>query len=231
MDPAAGDCAHHALPRDPCHHRLLPARRVDRRAHQRRPGNCHARHAYVHPDARIRVPALRLRVRHHALPARLPLGGHLAATAVRTRVAAPSVRSRVGRRLRPETVGLYALALLALVILLGPLVWMFGTAFKEGSEIFTWPPTVFPKHWHWDNFVQAWQGAHFSRYFINSTIVSLVSVVTNVFLAAIAGYAFARLRFPRRNFLFIVMMITLLVPNASLIIPLFLMMKNVPFTY
>jgi len=124
----------------------------------------------------------------------------------------------------------YALALLALVILLGPLVWMFGTALKEQSEIFTWPPSLFPKHWHWDNFVQAWQGAHFSRYFINSTIVSLVSVATNVFLGAMAGYAFARLRFPGRNFLFIVVMITLMVPNAVLIIPLFLMMKNVPFT-
>jgi multiple sugar transport system permease protein len=78
--------------------------------------------------------------------------------------------------------------------------------------------------------VQAWQGAHFSRYFINSTIVSLVSVATNVFLGAMAGYAFARLRFPGRDFLFLVVMITLMVPNAVLIIPLFLMMKNVPFT-
>jgi multiple sugar transport system permease protein len=154
----------------------------------------------------------------------------MAATAIRARVASAQAGTRTGRRLRPSSVVVYALALLALVILLGPLVWMFGTALKEQSEIFTWPPSLFPKHWHWDNFVQAWQGAHFSRYFINSTIVSLVSVATNVFLGAMAGYAFARLRFPGRNFLFIVVMITLMVPNAVLIIPLFLMMKNVPFT-
>jgi multiple sugar transport system permease protein len=124
----------------------------------------------------------------------------------------------------------YALALFALVVLLGPLVWMFGTALKEQSEVFTWPPSVFPRQMHWDNFIQAWNGAHFSRYFINSTIVSVVSVLSNVFLGAMAGYAFARLRFPGRNFLFVVVMITLMVPNAVLIIPLFLMMKNVPFT-
>jgi multiple sugar transport system permease protein len=154
----------------------------------------------------------------------------MAATAVGTRVAARGVRARVGLRLTPSTVALYGLALFALVVLLGPLVWMFGTALKEQSEVFTWPPSVFPKHMHWDNFVQAWNGAHFSRYFINSTIVSVISVVTNVFLGAMAGYAFARLRFPGRNFLFLVVMITLMVPNAVLIIPLFLMMKNVPFT-
>jgi multiple sugar transport system permease protein len=154
----------------------------------------------------------------------------MAATAVGTRVAARGVRARVGLRLTPSTVALYGLALFALVVLLGPLVWMFGTALKEQSEVFTWPPSVFPKHMHWGNFVQAWNGAHFSRYFINSTIVSVISVVTNVFLGAMAGYAFARLRFPGRNFLFLVVMITLMVPNAVLIIPLFLMMKNVPFT-
>src|ERR1700682_35039 len=154
----------------------------------------------------------------------------MAAAAVGTRVAAGPVRARSGLRLAPSTVVFYVLALLALVALLGPLVWMFGTALKEQSEVFTWPPSVFPKLMHWDNFVQAWNGAHFSRYFINSTVVSVVSVLTNVFLGAMAGYAFARLRFPGRNFLFVVVMITLMVPNAVLIIPLFLMMKNVPFT-
>src|ERR1700682_6724104 len=107
------------------------------------------------------MPAFRIRVRPHALPARVPSGCHMAATAVRARVNSAPAGTRARRRLRLQTVMLYALALLALVILLGPLVWMFGTALKEQSEIFTWPPTVFPKHWHWDNFVQAWQGAYF----------------------------------------------------------------------
>jgi len=152
----------------------------------------------------------------------------MAATPVRARVVAGRAPGR--RRLTPYAVGQYALALLALVILLGPLVWMFGTALKAQSEVFTWPPRVFPQQMHWENFVQAWNGAHFSRYFINSAIVSLVSVLTNVFIGAMAGYAFARLRFPGRNALFLVVMLTLMVPNTVLIIPLFLMMKSVPFT-
>jgi multiple sugar transport system permease protein len=138
------------------------------------------------------------------------------------------VRSR--RRFTPQTIALYAIAVLALVMLLGPLVWMFGTALKTRTEVFTWPPSLFPKHAHWDNFVTAWSDAHFSRYFFNSGVVSLVSVASNVLLGSMAGYAFARLRFPGRNFLFLVVMVTLMVPNAVLIIPLFLMMKNVPFT-
>jgi multiple sugar transport system permease protein len=154
----------------------------------------------------------------------------MAATAVRPRVAAVPVRARSRRRVTPQTIALYAIALLALVILLGPLVWMFGTALKERTEVFTWPPSVFPRHPHWDNFVQAWSGAHFSRYFLNSAIVTLVSVGSNALLGSMAGYGFARLRFPGRNFLFLVVMVTLMVPNAVLIVPLFLMMKNVPFT-
>ena len=154
----------------------------------------------------------------------------MAATAVRARVAAAPSRAGARRRLTPQTVAVYAVALLALVILLGPLVWMFGTALKERSEVFTWPPSAFPQRLHWDNFVQAWNGAHFSRYFLNSALISLVSVLTNVFLGAMAGYAFGRLRFPGRDLMFVVVLVTLMVPNAMLIIPLFLMMKNVPFT-
>jgi multiple sugar transport system permease protein len=133
-------------------------------------------------------------------------------------------------RISPLTVVTYALAVVALLILLGPLVWMVGMALKSDVEAFTWPPRVFSPHPQWGNFARAWTDAHFSRFFVNSAIVSIVSIITNVFLGSMAGYAFARLRFPGRNFLFLVVMITLMIPLAAMIVPLFLMMRSVPFT-
>lgn len=124
----------------------------------------------------------------------------------------------------------YLLAALFLVVFLFPFVYMLGTALKPTSELYTWPPRVLPQHPAWNNFIAAWEGAHFSRYFLNSTVVALVSVATNVLLGSMAGYAFARLRFPGRDVLFLLVLVTLMVPNAVLIVPLFLMMKDVPLT-
>jgi multiple sugar transport system permease protein len=152
----------------------------------------------------------------------------MATTAVPARVGV--ARARRSWRLRPGTLARYLIALLALFILLGPFVWMVGMALKPSSEIYVWPPSVLPHHAVWSNFLTAWNDAHFSRYFLNSLLIATVSVVTNVFFGSLAGYAFARLRFPGRDLLFLVVMVTLMVPTAVLIVPLFLMMRNVPFT-
>lgn len=151
----------------------------------------------------------------------------MAAVASRPRIAAR-------RRLRPvsarRAIVSYALAVFFLVVFLFPFLYLLGTALKPTNEIYTWPPRVLPQHPAWTNFAAAWDGAHFSRYFLNSSVVALVSVVTNVMLGSMAGYAFARLDFAGRNLLFLLVLVTLMIPNAVLIVPLFLMMKSVPLT-
>jgi multiple sugar transport system permease protein len=124
----------------------------------------------------------------------------------------------------------YGLALISLVVFLGPFLYMIGLALKPQSEVYSWPPQVLPAHPDWGNFARAWGQERFSRYFLNSTVVTIVSVVTNVLLGSMAGYAFARLRFPGRNLLFLAVVATLMIPTAALIIPLFLMLKDVPLT-
>lgn len=151
----------------------------------------------------------------------------MAAVASRSRVAVPG---RLRRRGLSTAVLSYALAVLFLIIFLFPFLYMFGTALKPNTEIYTWPPRVLPSNPVWTDFVAAWDGAHFSRYFLNSTVVAAVSVVTNVLFGSMAGYAFARLRFPGRNLIFLLVLATLMIPNAVLIVPLFLMMKDVPLT-
>ena len=151
----------------------------------------------------------------------------MAAVAGRPRI---TVRRGLRRHQVPKAVVTYALAVFFLVVFLFPFLYMLGTALKPNTEIYTWPPRVLPQHPVWSDFIAAWDGAHFSRYFLNSSVVAVVSVVTNVLLGSMAGYAFARLRFPGRNLLFLLVLVTLMIPNAVLIVPLFLMMKDVPLT-
>ncbi len=149
-------------------------------------------------------------------------------------MATGTIRPRIARRIRlrgwAAAALTYALAVVFLVVFLFPFLYMVGTALKPNTEIYTWPPRILPQHPVWNDFLAAWNEAHFSRYFLNSTVVAVVSVVTNVLVGSMAGYAFARLRFPGRNLLFLLVLVTLMIPNAVLIVPLFLMMKDVPFT-
>ncbi len=151
-------------------------------------------------------------------------------------MATGTIRPRIAarRRIRPRSWAgaalTYALAVVFLVVFLFPFLYMVGTALKPNTEIYTWPPRILPQHPVWNDFLAAWNEAHFSRYFLNSTVVATVSVITNVLVGSMAGYAFARLRFPGRNLLFLLVLVTLMIPNAVLIVPLFLMMKDVPFT-
>jgi multiple sugar transport system permease protein len=79
---------------------------------------------------------------------------------------------------------------------------------------------------HWHNYVQAWTDSPFGRWLINSTIVSTTCVVSNLILCSLAGYAFARLRFPGKRLLFFAILATLMVPFQVVMIPTLLIVKH-----
>ena len=109
-----------------------------------------------------------------------------------------------------------------------PFLWMLSLAFKKPTEEFAWPPNFFPQNPTLENFTYVLGETILPTAFLNSAIVSLVSVVTNLGLATLAGYAFARLRFPGRDLLFLVLIATTMIPSAVALIPLFLMTKGFP---
>lgn len=111
-------------------------------------------------------------------------------------------------------------ALLALggVTVVVPFLWMFLTSVKKRSEVFT---TLWPTEWHWENYVHAWQAAPFGRYYLNSVVMTVGIVAGHLVLDAMAAYAFARLRFPGKNAIFLVLLATMMVPQFVTIIPAF----------
>ena len=114
---------------------------------------------------------------------------------------------------------------LAAVMLL-PLAWMLVTSIETLAESRHFPPTIVPSGIHWENYPNALDSAPFGRFFANSLVVTLASVAGNLVFCSLAGYAFARLRFFGRDVIFIVLLATLMVPFQVVIIPTFIIVKD-----
>lgn len=132
---------------------------------------------------------------------------------------APTQRRR--RRPSPWHLVLLPLALVMLV----PLVWMLLTSLSTLAETRRFPPGL-PATLRWENFRVAWTQSPFAHWLINSTIVSLTCVISNLVLCSLAGYAFARLTFTGSRLAFIAILATLMVPFQVVMIPTLLIVKQ-----
>lgn len=107
-----------------------------------------------------------------------------------------------------------------------PVLWMVSMAFKPQPEIFTARPELLPNAPTLDNFVQGWQRSGFSRYFGNSLIVTTARVVLSVIINSLAGFGFAKYRFRGREFLFLLLLAAMMIPEQVRMIPLYVLFKN-----
>jgi ABC-type glycerol-3-phosphate transport system permease component len=121
---------------------------------------------------------------------------------------------------------LYGIAIVTSAIMIGPLYWMLATSFKVQSSVFAAPPQWIPSPWTLANYRDVFTLLPFARYFLNSVVVTGAIVVLNIVFDLAAAYAFAKLRFPGRDFLFFTLLITLMVPFQVNLIPLFRIMVS-----
>lgn len=120
-----------------------------------------------------------------------------------------------------EQVGVRIFLIAMCLVFLSPLYWMFVTALKSTQELSVFPPTLWPVHVRWDNFVKAYNFIPFATYFWNSTIISLVNVVGAVFSNMVVAYGFSRISWPGRDKVFYLVIATLFLPFPIAMIPLF----------
>jgi multiple sugar transport system permease protein len=118
--------------------------------------------------------------------------------------------------------------ILGAVAMLVPFVWMLSTSLKPPDQLFTVPPTWIPRPLQLDTYVKAMSAGNFGRYALNSLLLAVANMLSNVLLSAFAGYAFARLKFPGREVLFVLVLATLMVPYQVTIIPLFVIVRHIP---
>lgn len=121
----------------------------------------------------------------------------------------------------------YAVAVLVCSGMIMPLLWMLTIALKSRTGVFEVPPSFFPKEWKWSNFIEGPQLIGFPRLFLNTTIITVLSVFGGVMTSMMAGYALARLRFRGRKALFYIFVGSMLLPGVIGIIPLFQLFRNI----
>ncbi len=127
--------------------------------------------------------------------------------------------ARIGRAF------LYLLLAVAAFVFLFPFYQMGIGSFKDESEIFTTRPTFLPKTLFLGNYNVLFGYVPFLRNVLNSAIVATASTVLVLFFCSLAGYAFAKHRFPGRSFLFVVLLITLMLPQQISLVPMFILVR------
>lgn len=114
---------------------------------------------------------------------------------------------------------------LALIMLM-PLIWSVVTSLETASEAQRFPPVLIPQALHFSNYVDAWNSLPFGHFFLNSFLYSSATVAGNLLFCSLAAYAFARLRFIGNNLLFVLLLVTLMVPFQVVLIPTFLIVRH-----
>ena len=129
----------------------------------------------------------------------------------------------------------HAFLLIALLVFIFPFYWMVSSSLKPLEDIYIVPVQFWPTRPTFSNYLEIAGlipsdeidfrgGVSLARTFLNSTIIAVINTAGNVFLASLAGYAFAKLRFKGRNALFLSMLATMMIPNSVGLVPNYLIM-------
>ncbi len=112
----------------------------------------------------------------------------------------------------------YILLSIGSFIMIFPFIWMILSAFKTSQEIIAFPPKLFPSQFNFSNFVKAFQMAPFAKYFFNSVIVMIFSVICTTFTTILGAFAFSRLEFKGKEVVFAILISLMMIPFEMLII-------------
>jgi len=121
---------------------------------------------------------------------------------------------------------IYAAYFLLALLFVSPFFWSAINSLKPAAEASASPPTFLPSVVSFENFTKlAGYGAGVGRYFLNSLITAAMSVALSIFFSFTAGYGFARFRFPFKNTMFFIIILTMILPFQTIITPLFFFMN------
>lgn len=110
-----------------------------------------------------------------------------------------------------------------------PFLWMVLSSFKTDAEIMQIPPSIFPQSLHWENFKTLFTAFDFTRYFFNTLIIVAASFI-GMFFNAMAGYAFAKFDFKKKDLLFYLVLATMMIPGQVIMIPVYLILNTAGLT-
>jgi multiple sugar transport system permease protein len=134
------------------------------------------------------------------------------------------------RGFQPGRVVLYAVVIACALLFVGPFIFTLGSALKAPSELYAFPPTLWPKVPQFQNFVTLFrlERIPYADWYANTVVITLLAVVGTIISVTASAYGFARFRWPGRDLMFMILLSTLVLPEEVVLIPKFLMFHLVP---
>ena len=129
-------------------------------------------------------------------------------------------------RLKGANLLVWLIVAVGALIVAFPLYWMFATAVRPKKEIFGGGFDLVPSTFVWSNFSDAWNKLPWDQFYINSIAIAAIAVPVTVFINLLAGYTFAKYKFPGRDILFLLMISTLMIPIQVIMVPEFLIVAK-----
>lgn len=140
------------------------------------------------------------------------------------------VRKRARLALRrshaPHRLFVYVLLLTLATIYLLPFLWMVSTSLKQQQNVFSYPPRFVPSSFEWRNYIDGWTILPFTTFLKNTVIVTFAAVIGNLVSCSLVAYGFARLQARGKNFLFLMLLATLMIPREVTIVPRFILFSE-----
>lgn len=152
----------------------------------------------------------------------------MAAVVAQTQAQAPARPSRARSRLTTAAL-VMILAAISLLFMI-PFLWMLSASFRTQGDLLGNPMALWPQQFTLDNYVDVWQRIPFGRQLLNTTVFAGLVAVVSVTLDSMAGYAFARYEFRGRGVLFVVVLVTLMLPIQVTLIPVFQLLSDMGWT-
>jgi ABC-type glycerol-3-phosphate transport system permease component len=142
----------------------------------------------------------------------------------------PQPRPAIGQsqrlRQRLGTVTGYLLAIAVAVLFLLPLFWMISSSLKPDYQVLEFPPRWLPDPIRWANYPEALTYVPFGRYALNTLFIAVMTILGHVLSCTLVAYAFARLRAPGKNILFVILLATMMLPYPVTMIPIYIGFKT-----
>ncbi|NIM94796.1 MAG: ABC transporter permease subunit [Anaerolineales bacterium] len=123
-------------------------------------------------------------------------------------------------------IGLHLILSLGVAVMALPFIWMLSTSLKIPEQTLAYPPIWIPDPIRWDNYLDIWEMMPFGQFLLNSLKISSIIAIGQMITGSMAGYAFAKIRFPGRNAMFATYLMTLMIPYVVTMIPLFMIMRQ-----
>ncbi len=141
-------------------------------------------------------------------------------------VTATAPLKRPRKRVKWGLILTYVIVILVTLTMLAPFVWMLSASLKLNRDVFAFPIEWIPSHPRWQNFVDIWTKIPLALFIYNTFKLTIIVTVLQLLTSSFAAYAFAKLRFPYRNTLFLAYVATIAMPWQVYMVPQFIMMRG-----